>query len=48
VKQQEGEQGSHPLPVHWHRAAVLDDRQRAENAEFDGNTPFVALACPDE
>jgi hypothetical protein len=48
MEQQEGEQGSHPLPVQGDRAAVLDDRQRAENAEFDGNMPFVALACPDE
>ena len=28
-------------------AAVLDDRQRAENAEFDGNVAVVALAEPD-
>jgi hypothetical protein len=48
VEEQEREQGSHPLPVQRDRAAVLDDRQRAENAEFDGNTAFVALPRPDE
>ena len=42
MQQQEGEQGAHAPPVQGHNAAVLDDRQRPENAKFDGNVTFVA------
>jgi hypothetical protein len=48
VQEQVGEQGAQPLPVQRDSAAVLDDRQWAENAEFDGNVAVVALAGPDE
>jgi hypothetical protein len=48
VQQQVCEQGAQPLPVQRDSAAVLDDRQWAENAEFDGNVAVVALPGPDE
>jgi hypothetical protein len=43
MEQQVGEEGPQPLSVQRNRAAVLDDRERAENTEFDGNVAFVAL-----
>ncbi len=48
VEEQEGEQGSHPLPVQGNKTAVLDDCERSENAKFDGNTAVLALASPAE
>ena len=48
VQQQVCEQGAQPLSVERDGAAVLDDRQWAENAEFDGNVAVVALPGPDE
>ena len=48
MQKQEGEKGPQPLSVQTDGAAVLDDRQRSENAEFDGDMTFVALPCPDE
>jgi hypothetical protein len=48
VEEKEGEQSSRPLPVQGNRATVLDDRQRAENAEFDGNRAVLALPGPHE
>jgi len=48
VQQQVREQGAQPLPIQRDDAAVLDDRQWAENAEFDGNVAVVALPSPDE
>jgi hypothetical protein len=48
VQQQEREQGPQPLPVQRNLAAVLDDLQRPEDAEFDGNVAFVALGLPGE
>jgi hypothetical protein len=48
MQKQVREESPEPLSVQGDRAAVLDDRQWAENAEFDGNTAFVALPCPDE
>jgi hypothetical protein len=48
VQQQVGEEGAQPLSVQRDGAAVLDDRQWAENAEFDGNVAVLALARPDE
>jgi hypothetical protein len=47
VQQQIREQGAQPLSVQRDSAAVLDDRQWAENAEFDGNVAVVALTRPD-
>jgi hypothetical protein len=47
VQQEVCEQGAQPLSVQRDRAAVLDDRQWAENAEFDGNVAVVALTRPD-
>ena len=47
MQQQVREQGAQPLPIQRDDAAVLDDRQWAENAEFDGNVAVVALARPD-
>jgi hypothetical protein len=43
VQQEVREQRTHPPPVQRNNAAVLDDRQRPENAEFDGDLAFVAL-----
>ena len=48
VQQQVCEQGAQPLSVERDGAAVLDDRQWAENAEFDGNVAVVALPGADE
>jgi len=48
MQQEKGQQRSQPLPVQANRAAVLDDLQRTENAKFDGNVAFVALAIPRE
>ena len=48
VQQQVREQGAQPLSVQRDSAAVLDDRQWAENAEFDGNVAVVAKPRPDE
>jgi hypothetical protein len=45
VKQQECEQRPEPLPVQANRTAILDDRQGSENAEFDGDRPFVAAVA---
>jgi hypothetical protein len=42
VQEKECEQGPQPLTVQPNRAAVLDDRQRSENAELDGDLTFVA------
>jgi hypothetical protein len=47
VQQQVREQGAQPLSVQRDDAAVLDDRQWAENAKFDGNVAVVALPRPD-
>jgi hypothetical protein len=47
VQQQVREQGAQPLSIERDGAAVLDDRQWAENAEFDGNVAVVALPRPD-
>jgi hypothetical protein len=43
MQKQEREEGPEPLSAQGDDAAVLDDRQRAENAEFDGNVAVVAL-----
>ncbi len=43
MQQQEGEESSRPLPVQTNRSAVLDDGQRSEDAELNGNVAFVAL-----
>jgi hypothetical protein len=48
VQQQVREQGAQPLSIERDGAAVLDDRQWAENAEFDGNVAVVALPRPDD
>jgi len=42
MQQQVREQGAQPLSVQRDSAAVLDDRQWAENAKFDGNVAVVA------
>jgi hypothetical protein len=42
VQKQVREQGAQPLSVQRDDAAVLDDRQWAENAKFDGNVAVVA------
>jgi hypothetical protein len=38
MQEQEAEEGAEPLSVQGDDTATLDDRQRSENAEFDGNT----------
>jgi hypothetical protein len=48
VQKQVREQGAQPLSIQRDDAAVLDDRQWAENAKFDGNVAVVALPRPDE
>jgi hypothetical protein len=48
VQQEVCEQGAQPLSIQRDSAAVLDDRQRAENAEFDGNMTFVTPLCPED
>jgi hypothetical protein len=42
MQKQVREESPEPLSVQGDRAAVLDDRQWAENAEFDGDVAVVA------
>jgi hypothetical protein len=49
VQEQEGEQRPEPLSVQGDGTAVLDDRQRPENAEFNGDLLFVApVTAPEQ
>jgi hypothetical protein len=48
VQQQEGEERPHPLTAQWDATAVLHDLERAENAEFNRDSTFVApVASPE-
>jgi hypothetical protein len=46
MEKQVREEGPQALSVERDGATVLDDRQWAENSEFDGNVAVVALPSP--